>query len=669
MTSTVNEMFDFIVSACYFFNVLLQPNNEDKNIFGYIPYFALPTTQSVLEAQFVLIQKYLSLIILSNNSFQIKTAEVYGKLYSSAYSIADLILKGYLERNPDHSNQQEFEDIAVSYIDFFVNSCQLPIALKIAAKYEIFQVLVQLSSEKQLQKYKDTFSQSPQFANCLYTHYWKLGKVTTLLEDPLFHALFENNDVLYSLHSMMNGKYDDSYSKYVVLSLNENNLAEKKKLVAIRKLLTAQLDKPSLEENQLQQIINMQDPAYLESLPELKPFQDLLFQYHPRGNYIEPLAMMNTILNNKEKLSFDDFVTLFQIFAYSTTLRNQSKEEAAFLIENIWSRCLQSTNWDELKYDIVRTDSQALAREIRKTLLFQVATHKKHSIYFIPVIVEAMLNESKGERLFLISETCSLIQRSNDLSQMIKENEKRLDKLFIDHILVPEINDDDSLIFDSLLASFDLKSVHQTLHKQESSNSLFVIPKTKKQIQEKLPVSAISDPAKPFPPLKRILNQSHTLPLTLASLSMIPLKPEEYETRKTDYEIEERPNLIKSPVKIKLEQRKNKSVPQSPLKLASASESSDLKNLSPFSNSPNKFRKEFSLSDALIENNIEVTGEDNLKPFDGNVPEFEVPTFNVLDKLNPIGSGYLDQIEAFDNYFEKKQNLRKTPNRNERNKK
>jgi hypothetical protein len=432
----------------------------------------------------------------------------------------------------------------------------------------------------------------------------------------------------------------------------------------MRKLIALQLGNHPTEENQLQQIINMQDPAYLESLPELKPFQELLFQFHPRRVYIEPLVMMNTILNNKGKLSFNDFVTLFQIFAYSTTLRNQSKEETADLIGTIWSKCLQSTNWDELKFDIVRTDTQALYGEIRKTLLYQVATHTKHSIYFIPVIVDAILNESKnGSHLFLISESCRLIQRSNDLSQMIKEDEKRLDKLFIDHLLIPEIKDD-PLIFDSLLSSFDLKSVHQTLHKQVPSNSLFVNPKTKKHIQEKLPVTVFSEePAKSFPPLKRILNQTNTFPLTLASLSMMPLKPEEKETETDDI-----PNLILSPVKIKQEQREIKSVPQSPLKLNIASDS-DFKKISSFSNSPNKFRKDFSLSDALIENNIVVTDEDNLEPFDGNVPEFEVPTFNVCDKLNPVGSGYADFMERFDNYFENKQNLRKTPNRNERSKK
>jgi len=672
--SSFRSMFELIVSACHFFKSLLTPQeDEEANRYnGFVPYYALPSTLAMLEDQFLLIRKFFHLLKQSNNLAQIKISGTFDQLYSCAYFIADLILRGYsVERYLNEYKEQEFNEIAMNHINFLLDSHQISFVRKLAKNYHIFQILVQISDEKELENYKKTFAGSSQFASCLYLHYWSLGKISTLLEDPFFFKLFETNDVLYSLHSMSIAKFEDSYARYVALSEKETNLAEKKRLVAMRKLIITQLARFPKEENQLQQIMNMQDPAYLDSFPELKSFQELLFQHHPRGTYVEPWIMMETILQYKVRLSFDDFVTLFQIFAFSTMLRNQSKEDTSNLILSIWVRCLHSTNWEAVTYDQIRSNTQVLAQEIRKTLLYQVATHAKHSIYFVPVIAESLLAESIDHPYSsTIKETVVLIQRSNDISLKIKQDEKRLSQVFMDKILSPENEEDPPLVFTSLLNSLDLKSVRQTLQNQPINPNipLIIQSNSKNHPNDKFPVSVISDEPVDLKalPLKRVLKERNTLPLTLASLPMIPLKADEIEVND-----EERvsPSMIQSPVvKIKQEPR----ISQSPMRMTSLASEKKMRQFS----SPNKFNKEnnkdFSLSDALLELNMDVD-ENNLPDFDGHVPETEVPTFSVKNSFISFGTGFDDIIEAFEKEFDKpnsrKTPTKNTPNRNERNKK
>lgn len=60
-------------------------------------------------------------------------------------------------------------------------------------------------------------------------------------------------------------------------------------------------------------------------------------------------------MSSEFEVSFYSFLS-FQIFTFSTKLRNSSTKEASQIQLDIWTNCLQSTTWDELKFDKVRTD-------------------------------------------------------------------------------------------------------------------------------------------------------------------------------------------------------------------------------------------------------------------------------------------------------------------------
>jgi hypothetical protein len=658
--SPFSILCDTIVSACYFFDVLLKDSKQrESNNFGYVPIYALPSTRCLLKDQFELIQEFFVLLKQSHHVVQVKNNELYEKLYASTLSIVNLILSGYVfecEMKPiDQELLAEFRDVAKSYIDCFVRFGKTKSAEKIAKKYKIFDSLIPLSSEKDLEKYKKEFAYEPEFTQCLYAHYLKLGKITELLEDPLFCNYYDN-DFLRSLYFLSIEDYESSYSIYVSLSREEKNLAKKKRLVAIRKLIAFHLGQDrTREEDQLLQIINMQDPAYLESLPDLKPFQDFLFQHHPKGTYIEPTVMMESLLsvNNKTKLFFDDFVTLFHIFSYSTRLRKQTQVESSILIAKIWTRCLTSTNWDELKFDIYSSDLD-LPKEIRKTLLYLVATHPKHSVYFVKEIVENLKVQSEqtgadGIHVFRMLETIKYIQRYNDEAQQIKNDEKRLDQLFYDELFKPE-SKQEPLVFNSLLKPVDITSMQYRPKQPVEPKSLF-----HQKSKAHKSISGVSS-QQPAPSMKRILSERNTLPFTLGSLKAKQEEPFINRDEERNASVNEMPV-----VKIKQEQPEIKTIPQSPLKFAgNPLESTDLKKNRPFIlNSPNKY--EFSLSDALVENAINVD-ESSLGPFDGHVPEGEVEGYSVKNHLIPLESEYSDFMEEFDNYFEKKQSLRqKTP--------
>jgi hypothetical protein len=652
LPSSFPILCDAITSACYFFDLLLQKDSkmECNNNFGYVPISALPSTRCLLKEQVELVQEFFVLLKRSHHVAQVKNNETYDRLYGSALSIVKLILSGYVFECQMSPNQQEllseFRAASKTYIDFFVLLGKTNSAIKIAKNFKIFDSLIALSSEKDLVSYRKKFADDPEFNQTLYNHFKKVGNITELLEDPVFYQYYDDNTIR-SLHLMSVEDFESSYPLYVNLSLEEKNLSEKKRLVAIRKLIAWRLGQDKTrDEDQLLQMIKMQDPSYLESLPDLKQFQDFLFQYHPKGIYIEPTVMMYTLLENKTRLFFEDFVTLFHVFTYSTKLRNQPQDVTSVLMCSVWTKCLLSTSWNELKYDLVSSDSQGPSKEIRKTLLFRVATHAKISMYFVQEVVNDLLKTNSADlRIAYIKDTIAYIQRYNLNAQQAKRDEKRLDQLFYDEMFKSEPKDN-SLIFPSLLKPVDLTSMPS--HKPPvKTNSLFNMQKSKvNQAQKSLSGNSAQPPV---PSMKRILSVANTLPITLGSLKASKLEPLDKDEEKNNASVNETPIF-----KIKQEQNENIPVPQSPLKLtASTLESSDLKkNRQPFSlNSPNKY--EFSLSDALSELGI-VVDERTLGPFDGDVPD-EVDTYSVKDHLISLESEYSDFMEEFDNYFEKKQ--------------
>jgi hypothetical protein len=663
--STLPILYDTIVSACYFFDVLLQKESKlrESNNFGFVPFYALSSTRSLLKEQFELIQQFFVMLKQSAHTVQVKTSEVYDKLYGSVLLIVNLVLSGYLfecEMKPgDQELYAEFREVAKSYIDCFARLGRTKSAETIAKNYKIFDSLIPLSSEKKLEKYKREFGHLSEFNQCLYAHYLKLGKITELLEDPLFCNYYDN-DYLRSLYFMSIEDFEACYTIYVSLSNEEKNLAEKKRLVAIRKLIAFHLERLTKEEDQLLQIINIQDPAYLESLPDLKPFQDFLFQHHPKGTYIEPIVMIETLLseNNRAKLFFEDFVTLFHIFSSSSKLR-KTQDNGDRVMSDIWRRCLTSTNWDELKFDSFTSDTSESRAEIRKTLLYRVATHPKHTRYFVTATVEFLKGQCKGDNTIVYRklEAIKYIQKYNEEAEKIKKDKQRLDQLFYDELFKPEAKPE-PLIFESLLKPVDITSM---LPRQRQSvaptNSLFHSPRPKANQTQKSLNGVSSQP--PAPSMKKILSERNTLTFTLGSLKA---KQEESFSKNRD---EERNNASVNEmpvVQVKQEQPEIKLFPQSPLKLTvNASELSDLKKNRLFSfNSPNNNKNEFSLSDALDELGIDVD-ESTLGPFDGHVPEGEVEFFNINEHLKiPFESEYSDVMEEFENYFEKKQR-QKTP--------
>lgn len=132
-----------------------------------------------MKEQFKLIEKFFTELKQSNNLIQVKNTETFDTLYSSAHSIADIILSGYeLEIKHKQKDQSLFADFkadAYYYIDFFVRSGKVYFAKLISAEYKIFDRLIEISEEKDFAKYKELFGRSPEFAQCLYSYYWKSG--------------------------------------------------------------------------------------------------------------------------------------------------------------------------------------------------------------------------------------------------------------------------------------------------------------------------------------------------------------------------------------------------------------------------------------------------------------------------------------------------------------
>lgn len=206
-----------------------------------------------------------------------------------------------MKSNPkDQPLQEEFKKNANSYISFFERSGKLRFAKIIAANYEIFDRLIGFSDEKELITHISTFGKSPEFVKCLYSHYLKLGKnllyfpnylinlkgkVSALLEDPLFHDYLKDNELLYSLHCLTREEYLSSYNKYVALSLNEKDLYERKRLVSMRKIIACQLDMNTKAEKQMLEIIKLQVRGlFFFKLPADYTFLTLLGPFSLEGN-------------------------------------------------------------------------------------------------------------------------------------------------------------------------------------------------------------------------------------------------------------------------------------------------------------------------------------------------------------------------------------------------